>query len=54
LDETLLSRKAKPPLGENPNRRNNAVHTGCHWTLGDRRAMDGETMKILFEKEVLA
>jgi hypothetical protein len=54
LDEPLLSHKAKPPLGENPNRRNNAVHSGCHWALGDRRAMDGETMKTLFEKEVLA
>jgi hypothetical protein len=54
LDEPLLSHKAKPPLGENPNRRNNAVHSGRHWALGDRRTMDREIMKTLFEKGVLA
>jgi hypothetical protein len=50
----LLSRKANPPLGENPNRRNNAVQGGCRWALSDKRAMDGETMKTLLEKEVMA
>jgi hypothetical protein len=43
-----------PTLDENAKHRNNVLHKLCRMALGQRWAMTGDYMKILFEKEVLA
>jgi hypothetical protein len=53
-EQPWVSRKAKQALGENTNRRNNALHQGSHGWLGGLLALTGEIMKTLFEKGVLA